>query len=211
MADPLFGRSTCITNSSRLLSSDCHFPCSLLKPSKIPIDICIGHFECHGRIELRYPETTRHLWQKVAAKTLAFIRLPKVRNVMNKNAALTNDWIHGQVALDRLASDRSDPYCTLPPNSAVSCDSLPKKPIAAQSNSLYVAFYKQHACEDVALARQLRAGIIMKMFLLSLFAVCSLTTITGCSCDDDRHVTSTCESASVDSKDMHPRHHHQDQ
>jgi hypothetical protein len=53
---------------------------------------------------------TRLVWRKLAAKTLAFIRLPKVRNVMNKNAVLTNDWILGQVALDRLASDRSAPY-----------------------------------------------------------------------------------------------------
>jgi len=84
-----------------------------MKPSKVSIDICIGHFECHGRIELRYPATTRRLWQKVAAKTLAFIRLPKVKSLMDKNAVLTNNWIIAQVALDRLASDRPYPCLSL--------------------------------------------------------------------------------------------------
>lgn len=81
-----------------------------------PFDILIVHSERHSIIALRYPVATRLVWRKLAAKTLAFIRLPKVRNVMNKNAALTNDSILGQVALDRLASDRPAPY--LSPNEA---------------------------------------------------------------------------------------------
>ncbi len=51
----------------------------------------------------------------------------------------------------------------------------------------------------------------MKTFLLSCIAALSLTALVGC-CDDNRHTTtSSYESASVDSKDMHPRHHHMDQ
>ena len=78
--------------------------------------IDIVHSERHRKIALRYPTVTRLVWRKLATKTLAFIRLPKMRNVMDKNAALANDWVIGQVALDRLASDRPAPY--LSPNEA---------------------------------------------------------------------------------------------
>ena len=51
----------------------------------------------------------------------------------------------------------------------------------------------------------------MKNLILSCFALCSLVTIAGCSCDEDRH-TSTTESTSLttDYKDMTPHHRHHD-
>ncbi len=47
----------------------------------------------------------------------------------------------------------------------------------------------------------------MKIFLLSLLAAGSLVALAGCSSDNDQQTTtSTYQSATVDSKDMHPRH-----
>jgi hypothetical protein len=49
----------------------------------------------------------------------------------------------------------------------------------------------------------------MKTILLSCIAILVLPALIGC-CDDERHTTaasSSYESAAVDNKDMHPRHH----
>jgi len=46
----------------------------------------------------------------------------------------------------------------------------------------------------------------MKTLLLAFMAVCTLTAFVGCSCDNDRRTTTTYESASVDTKEMHHRH-----
>ena len=74
------------------------------------IDICIGHFESHGRIELRYPESTMRLWEQLSNKTREYLWLPEVRERLDKNAALANEWIIAQVVLDRLASEKRTPY-----------------------------------------------------------------------------------------------------
>jgi len=46
----------------------------------------------------------------------------------------------------------------------------------------------------------------MKTLLLAFMTVCTLTAFVGCSCDNDRRTTTTYESASVDTKEMHHRH-----
>jgi len=71
--------------------------------------------------------------------------------------------------------------------------------------------YQYLACKGFSLARALHSwSTSMKTILLPVLAACSLVALTACSCDRDRehYSDTTMDSASVDSKDMHPRHHH---
>jgi len=54
-------------------------------------------------------------------------------------------------------------------------------------------------------------SVTMKTFLLAFVAACSLTALVGCADNDRQTTTTSYESSSVDTKEMHPVHHQQGQ
>src|SRR5258708_10187616 len=71
------------------------------------------HCENYQKIELRYPERTRRLWQKIAAKTRAHTRLSEVKHVLSEFPLSAKEWAIAQTALNRLAKDGPYQYLSV--------------------------------------------------------------------------------------------------